>query len=213
MRREYNVAERGETLEWEVYLDLPLNGNITDYSGNGRVCTRTNNIFIEDPYDSSRMVMLCNSMNSGLITPSGFRTIYNKSKIEIEFLIKSTSNSYPNIMDSSGSRVANGIFSQLESGKWYITHSRAKGNSVTNCLSFSSSLLSTNCWYKLTMIYYNGVSEISIVRCNDGNVMANGTYSIGDNITSYYDTLRIGRSDYSRYFNGLFRNLKVYQHL
>lgn len=177
MRREHK--EEIHTDEWELIIDMPLDGNIINNTG---LYTQSGapSSWVANPTDNTRLVACFNQRASVIYPDYNFQlnqSVYaNKFKMSLDFWkINYTSGSHPNIIDSSyggGWQTYGGlgICGQCTSkSTWLfgvsVLHSDTK-------LEFSRNLIPQQTWFNYFLQYYNNYIDIVITNIQTGVVVA-----------------------------------------
>lgn len=173
MRREHNIQET--TDEWDLIIDMPLDGNITNLTG---LYTQSGSpsSWVTDPSDSTRQVACFNSKGPVIYPDDNYdlkQSVYfNKVKMSLDFYkLNYTSGSHPNLLDSSygggtGNNAGTGFFSQcLYKNTWYFGLNRCN-------LTVSKNSIPVNIWFNWTVDFYDNNVDIIITRISDNTIIA-----------------------------------------
>ena len=177
MRREHNIQET--TDEWDLIIDMPLDGNITNLTG---LYTQSGSpsSWVTDPSDSTRQVACFNTKTPVIYPDYNFQlnqSVYaNKFKMSLDFWkINYSSGSHPNIIDSSyggGWQTSGGlgIVGQCTSrSTWAFGVSSVHSDTYINV---SKNLIPQHTWFNYFLQYYDNYIDIVITNLQTGVVVA-----------------------------------------
>jgi len=197
-----------------LLVDAPLNGNLTDYSGNGNHLTPASAVAYAT--NDGRQVLAPAQYSYADLTAVNQSTYFNNFQIELDFYVIAF-NTYTDacIIDGikSGTAVP-GIaiaYSNTQS-VGFFNHTKASGGEIY--LKFSNSLFSLNKWYKIKWTVANNIMTGIITDIATGNVIYNNNISVLTiTTTPLTQILRIGNTQYAqnRAFNGYLRNFKLWK--
>lgn len=196
----------------ELILDVPLNGNLKDYSGYGFDLQQINgNAQFENADDN--VLGLKKDNDNPIIKTLGFSVneIINNCRIEIDFCFYSfTSPAYPNIIDSSNSG-SSGILAQRNGNILQVGFL----NSHQGIINIPLTLLNEYRWYKLILEKISNYERFEIIDVEYNlTTFLNEIDDSLDNKTSTQDFIYLGASCGfgGRQLNGLLKNLRIYQY-
>ncbi len=210
-------AASGES--WTLIADCPLNNSLTDQSGYNNDLAAANGstaTFITDPTDSNIKVSQLTSDATALVftAPPNQIDYINNFRIEVDFykLTSWYTNSYPNLIDGSGSGANNGIETQRVNSIMYWGIVTNKSTSTAYFLQANISSLLVSTWYRLMLENYDNNMHVVIIKISDNSIVHD--YTVASTITSSTHTpdLYFGKSAYysGRYWGGYMKNFKLY---
>lgn len=177
MKREHK--EEIHTDEWDLIIDMPLDGNITNLTG---LYTQSGSpsSWVTDPSDSTRQVACFNTKTPVIYPDYNFllnQSVYaNKFKMSLDFWkINYTSGSHPNIIDSvygGGWQTSGGLGicgQNTSKSTWLFGVSGLHSDTK---LEISRNLIPQQTWFNYFLQYYNNYIDIVITNIQTGVVVA-----------------------------------------
>lgn len=194
-----------------LLVDCPLNGNLTDYSGNNYHLTPASAVVYAT--NEGRQVLAPSQYSYADLTNPQQLTYINDFELHLEFYRMSDAGMQI-ILDSSASGTnPPGLQAPgLDSYSWSFILQFT--SSIYNKFIVTSPIIPQNTWFKIVIRNSKNVNYFHVENMQ-GKILSNLTQPSNTIITTSLTKLRIGQTQHNsnRAFIGYLRNLKIWKDL